>query len=863
MSGLFDQQTFGSGGLSLWLGQVVDDSTWRDNINPKLHQDKDDVDGFGYRYKVRIFGNQTKNKTDEVADEELPMCEVLYPVTAGSGLGGSRMTPNIRQGNFVMGCYKDGLDKQQPLILGVLGTNDNTELYGGDPQEGFVPRTAMAGLSGDVPVADKDQSLSPGSKPIREGTGANVASVADVKQALGGNESTALATAEKTDSSEMDSMQVVIKNLLAVVNKIKAAQSSYFGAATNPSKILQNELNKCASMVAGFMKSLISKVRGSIVTTLNKTVQQTVILLFPNQRPELNEAQNTATDTLSCVINKIIDGLLSLITSFLKEIINKYVNAPMCAIESMVGKILDNALGQISNALDSVFGPINTILSSLTGGLSGALGSITGLVDQIAGVLQFLSCDESSELPQIREWSPWGGINIQDPLSGPLGDILSNAGNSIGLGGAAPPCNTGPIVAGPPTLAVVGGNPTSTAVLNPIISSNGGIIGADVVNSGSGYQSGPSIIPTNSPGTGNPGSGAVIQPIVENGEVTGVVVTNPGSGYSDGSDGTTTGPNGTIYSNPGDTIVTTPFNGPIIPEGTTLDDDYQTPVGTTIPTGTVIPAGTQLITDTVVNGETLPEGTILNDDLTVPYGTTIPVGSTVPGGQATPYDIQVDSVLDLPQQVIDNLADEGFTSSLEPGNTDLLVAGPNVYPAGEIVCVTPGTQIALPNGTTAELTDELGNVIQVLVGKGPNSPITVTVAGCFTTPTLDLNIIAGNEPSDGFGNYPAVLCIKDVLVLNPGINYSPNDKIVVNPDLGSVLEPVFDKFGKLIDVNVIVGGCGFTDLPTAFVQSLTGINAKLQPVFEVVRVGEDVNDSTNVPEGTPVVKVIDCVGQVG
>jgi len=128
MSGLFDQQTFGSGGLSLWLGQVVDDSTWRDNINPKLHQDKDDVDGFGYRYKVRIFGNQTKNKTDEVADEELPMCEVLYPVTAGSGLGGSRMTPNIRQGNFVMGCYKDGLDKQQPLILGVLGTNDNTEL---------------------------------------------------------------------------------------------------------------------------------------------------------------------------------------------------------------------------------------------------------------------------------------------------------------------------------------------------------------------------------------------------------------------------------------------------------------------------------------------------------------------------------------------------------------------------------------------------------------------------------------------------------------------------------------------------------------------------------------------------------------
>ena len=858
MSGLFDQQTLGSGGLSLWLGQVVDDSTWRDNINPKLRQDKDDVKGFGYRYKVRIFGNQTKNKTDEVTDEELPMCEVLYPVTAGSGLGGSRMTPNIRQGNFVMGCYKDGLDKQQPLILGVLGTNDNTELYGGDPQDGFVPRTGMSGLSGDVPVADKDQSLSPGSKPIREGTGANVASVADVKQALGGNESTSLATAEKTDDSEMDSIQVVIKNLLAVVNKVKAAQSSYFGAATAPTKILKNEVNKAASMIAGFIKSLISKIRGSVVTTLNKVVQETVILLFPNKRPELNEAQNKATDTLSCVINKIIDGLLKLLLAFLEELINKYVNAPMCAIESMVGKILDKALGQISNALDAIFAPIEAILGSI----GGAIGSIGGIIDQIAGVLSFLSCDSAGDLPDIREWSPWGGINIQDPLSGPLSGILADAGNSLGLDGSVPPCNTGPAIVAPPILAVVGGNPTSVASLNPIISPNGGIIGADVVNPGSGYQSSPNIIPTNAPGSGNSGSGAVIQPIVQDGQVTGVTVPNPGSGYSNGSDGTTTGPNGGIYSNPEDTIVTTPYPGPTIPEGTVLDQPFTTPNGTTIPSGTTIPAGTQLITDTNVNGDTLPAGTILDNDLTVPYGTTIPTGSTIPSNQPTPYDIQVDSVLDLPQQLIDELPDQGFTNSLEPGNTDLLVAGPNVYPPGNLVCVTPGTQISLPNGTTAELVDELGNVIQLLIGKGPNVPITVTVAGCFTTPIVDLNIITGNEPSDGFGRYPAVLCIKDVLVLNPGINYSPNDKIVITPDLGSVLEPVFDKFGRLMDVNVIVGGCGYTDLPSAFIQSLTGINAKLQPVFEVVRIGEDLNDSTNVPEGTPVVKVIDCVGRV-
>ena len=97
---------------------------------------------------------------------------------------------------------------------------------GGDPEKGFQPRTAENGLAGPIDkVADKDQLLkSQGSgKPVREGTGVNVASVADVKQALGGNESVALPVAKKEEESEMDAIQVIIKNLLAITNKIKSA----------------------------------------------------------------------------------------------------------------------------------------------------------------------------------------------------------------------------------------------------------------------------------------------------------------------------------------------------------------------------------------------------------------------------------------------------------------------------------------------------------------------------------------------------------------------------------------------------------------------------------------------------------------
>ena len=100
-------------------------------------------------------------------------------------------------------------------------------------------------------------------------------------------------------------------------------------------------------------------------------------------------------------------------------------------------------------------------------------------------------------------------------------------------------------------------------------------------------------------------------------------------------------------------------------------------------------------------------------------------------------------------------------------------------------------------------------------------------------------------------------------MLKQGINYNEGDQIQVFPNAGGALfEPIFDKFGRVTDVKVVDGGIGFTELPNVFIDSGTGINAKLLPVFEVIRVGEDIEDSITVPEGTPVVQVIDCVGQV-
>jgi len=124
--GLFNQDYLGES-FVWWIGQVADDSYWRDNINPAKFKDKQGVRGWGYRYKVRIFGLHDIGE-DSISSENLPWANVMYPITAGGYQQNSGQTPMIRQGNIVFGFFLDGSEQQQPVIMGVLGNNSQTQL---------------------------------------------------------------------------------------------------------------------------------------------------------------------------------------------------------------------------------------------------------------------------------------------------------------------------------------------------------------------------------------------------------------------------------------------------------------------------------------------------------------------------------------------------------------------------------------------------------------------------------------------------------------------------------------------------------------------------------------------------------------
>lgn len=745
--------------LEWWMGQIVDEKNWVGNENDKIHK-RDDIEGWGKRYKVRIFGRDSKRK--DTTDDQLEMADVLFPVTAGSGHGGGCQTANIRQGAYVIGFYKDGIDATEPIIMGVLGNNPQTRLAGRDPSEGFIPRSGYKGLTGDKKASNKNMyAESPSSLFMDESKCVNPNSynVNTVDQVKDGTscEFVPKTKACEGPGGEMRGMQRAIKNAFALINRVKAEANSFIGAASNLNSKINNIINDAVNLITQFFKSIIDKIRGYVVNKLNAGVSDLVNLLPPNQRPKANDATEKATDTLQCVFNKIIKGLATLIEKLLREIIDKYINAPLCAVEQFLSSILGAILGDITNAIQAAL----SILNSIFGAVINIVGKALDVLDIVFGVLQFLSCDESPDCSMGDQWSFWNGASCAlDKVSAGLSSITNGL---VAGASSTPPCNTSQLPCGPPVINI-SGPIGSGALANPVISATGSILGIDLVSGGQGYVSPPNVILTQNC---NNGGGAVIRAIIDTqtqpipsvttpvtagiGSVIGFEIIDSGIGYLPSPDGSTGG-NGIKISNPEDTII---------------------------------------------------------------------------------------------NKIID-----GYLPAKGPGIK---------------IDVVPGDIVYLPPSIVTQVFDPNGNVVQTLNGLGQLIPIQINVAGSFTTPEPIPGVGSSGisiSPSIPGGSYPVVLEIESVLINDPGVNYDPNDPIVIIPDNGAILTPVYNDAGSVVDVKIENAGIGFTDYPRIFIDSEFGINAELIPQFKIIRVGDLTQDKDIVPTNEQIVHVVDCVGKI-
>jgi hypothetical protein len=84
-------------------------------------EDIDDPMKLG-RVRVRVLGWHTEDKTDfGIPTKDLPWAQVMQSPTSPSMSGLGRSPTGLLQGSWVIGFFLDGLNAQQPLVMGTYG----------------------------------------------------------------------------------------------------------------------------------------------------------------------------------------------------------------------------------------------------------------------------------------------------------------------------------------------------------------------------------------------------------------------------------------------------------------------------------------------------------------------------------------------------------------------------------------------------------------------------------------------------------------------------------------------------------------------------------------------------------------------
>ena len=840
--GLFKRHFVGRDNFIWWLGQIVDETKWSGNIPGYRTLTTEDHKGFEYRYKVRIMGYHTAVPS-ELKDDDLPWASVMYPVTAGAGTGGLSQTPNLKQGMFVYGFFLDGEDAQQPIIMGVLGYNQYTQVMNNIPDAGFIPfqgyRFAEETVAQYSLRIEKEKPLGKQSggpnvvetDPLnRQGNTGNVNNAIN-QSAVGDNALAEAASAQqKTEGQKKHSVPLtsvcekqplgqIQLDILELVKDIEEARKTLTDWKTRVSKPIEDvqrwiedRVKFATDKITQGIQWIITEIEKNVIKVVNDKMKDFYYFIFPNERPGLKEKVETVNDLIACLFRKIIGNLFNTVYDLLLSLFDKLINVPACFAQQFVSVILGGVLNDILSGVTAILGTI----SSIIGTTIDIAGNILGF---IADIFSWLTCDSKPKCPEIDSWSPWNGVektatfdiqglvdqvtNLADQAEGVVDTVtgavtsiqttVESATNGFDVSPLGAPCDVGPFRCGPPVVEFYGGE-GSGATGNAIIGFTGEILGVDIITEGGGYSEPPFVKFKDNCGKGSGAVGRAIleyDPDVKNGEG-GATTNNPSFGGESGKQGCI------------------PLSGP--------------------KNGRVVAVVIEEPGKDYLYGYDGSEGgggrTFAN------YCETIVRRSS--------------GCYDLP------------------------------YLSGETINLNAGDWVKYPNSGAVQVTESQTVTAPVCGDYDSSNP--PGPAPQFPTPTpFDPTTPVDNE------SYPIDVIVEDVVILNPGQNYTPGDPVVfIPPDEESGRETVIppniveynppnngvdaeigevDNNGAIKTIIIRNTGKSFTSYPNIRVISNSGFNAKLAPLFSLLRLTPEELDRKQ-QAGERIISVIDCVGKI-
>ena len=402
-----------------WIGQVADDSYWRDNVLSGKFESAESIPGWGYRYKVRIFGLHDLGE-EVISSENLPWANVMYPVTAGSYLQNSGQTPMIRQGNIVFGFFLDGTARQQPVIMGCLGNNSQTEIattigdnrvtsntsgeticvsgysQGNQDYSGSSSPTKYDGnMKVEKPTSKENEKerakTTPGTALNKFGLPAN----RQITPAQQKDIDSARAEAEERNLSKEETDKLIKKRVKAgVASRVKEANSPRSEPTGQPYMEAEATMRQSIADVKRdkvYCEKRVLLKPDNIVESANKAMQIDMDNLVQNIDKSMNALQSY-TDAASMTegirdVKKMIAESSKRQSKYMKIVMDKCMEFSEKALNKEMTKAV-SALPAMErmNFLDVKEGITQNLLSSYNGMTNGQAGLMEGIMNKVLNI---------------------------------------------------------------------------------------------------------------------------------------------------------------------------------------------------------------------------------------------------------------------------------------------------------------------------------------------------------------------------------------------------------------------------------------------------------------------------------------------
>ena len=437
---LFSKE-FTGGRFYWWIGQVCQSKFWRENLTNKPVAGRNDIPGFGYRYKVRIMGihdkpsftttdGQTFGASDMMSggrfvknppptDEELPWCGVINSPWGG-GEGASLQTPGIRQGSFVFGFFLDGLNQQNPVILGVLGNHFKYRAKDGVFRT-FAASTGYDGTT-DNQVGDYDI---PTERNLKSEScdAPNLKCAATEKEIVDLERKTFFECVYEDGSG--GGIAVAFSNMSNALARLQRGISEYPSALATAQEKIDEILDDHLGEVTKNMGNMMSLIQAFSTKSLLEKVGALLILADPTLKDKLGKIQTKQLEALMCMFNAIQGGLGKKVRKSVRDKLidnlepipeGYYLANDPCFTESIMADVIAQSLDDITGTMDSsnknlieeasgLLGGLSNLSSSallptglLSGVISQGLGSFSsglnlgGAMSFISGLTKFFAC---------------------------------------------------------------------------------------------------------------------------------------------------------------------------------------------------------------------------------------------------------------------------------------------------------------------------------------------------------------------------------------------------------------------------------------------------------------------------------------